>query len=84
MTDFFNAVSNFGFPVVVAGYLLFRVEGKMDSFGKRIDRFSDVIEGRPSEGKEGLIHVMQKNNEETKNLANQVKGLSKKMPKLRS
>lgn len=36
MEEFFGAVSNFGFPVVVAGYLLFRFENK-------IERLSEVI-----------------------------------------
>lgn len=79
MQDFFSAISNFGFPVVVAGYLLFRLENKISKFGEIIDRFSDVLEGKPSEGKEGLISVMRKNNNETNNLASKVEKLSKKI-----
>ena len=78
MQEFFTAISNFGFPVVVAGYLLFRLENKISKFGDTIDRFSTVLEGKPSEGKEGLIKVMQTNNNETKNLASKVDKLSKK------
>ena len=79
MQDFFSAISNFGFPVVVAGYLLFRLENKISKFGETINRFSEVIEGKPSEHKEGLISVMQKNNDETHNLATKVEKLSKKI-----
>lgn len=43
MTEFFEAISSFGFPVVVAAYLLFRFE-------KKIDRLTEVIDG-----KDGLI-----------------------------
>ena len=30
MTDFFTIISNFGFPVAVASYLLFRFERKLE------------------------------------------------------
>lgn len=43
MTEFFNAIGNFGFPVVVAGYLLFRFESK-------IVKLDESISGR-----DGLI-----------------------------
>ncbi len=36
MEEFFTLISNFGFPIVVAAYLLFRFENK-------IDKLSDVI-----------------------------------------
>lgn len=39
MEAFFSAVANFGFPIVVAGYLLFRFE-------KKIDTLSEAISGR--------------------------------------
>lgn len=79
MQEFFSAISNFGFPVVVAGYLLFRLEGKIGDFGKTLQNFSDVLEGKPSENKKGLIDVMKTNNEETKNLATKIEKLSKKI-----
>lgn len=31
MQDFFTIIGNFGFPVAVAGYLLFRFEKKLES-----------------------------------------------------
>ena len=43
MEAFFSAVANFGFPVVVAAYLLFRFENK-------VDKLTEAIAGR-----EGLI-----------------------------
>jgi len=36
MEPFFTAISNFGFPIVVAGYLLFRFENKIDKLDKSI------------------------------------------------
>lgn len=45
MEEFFTAVSNFGFPVVVAGYLLFRFENKLENL-------TNVIEGP-----DGLISI---------------------------
>ena len=41
---FFNAISNFGFPVVVAGYLLFRNETKMDKLQDTINKLSENIQ----------------------------------------
>lgn len=43
MDDYFTAITNYGFPVVVASYLLFRFE-------KKIDALEDSING-----KDGLI-----------------------------
>lgn len=48
MQEFFTAISNFGFPVVVAGYLLFRFENKME-------KLNDSIAG-----KDGLVSQIQK------------------------
>lgn len=42
MQEFLNAVANFGFPIVVAGYLLFRME-------KTIGHLSDEITGLKEE-----------------------------------
>lgn len=36
MQEFFTAISNFGFPIVVAGYLLFRFEGKMEKLSESV------------------------------------------------
>lgn len=36
MPDFFTAISNFGFPVVVAAYLLFRFENKIEKLDKTV------------------------------------------------
>lgn len=30
MTDFYTQLGQFGFPIVVAGFLLFRIENKME------------------------------------------------------
>ena len=37
MTDFFQIISNFGFPVAVASYLLFRFEKKLEVLEKTND-----------------------------------------------
>lgn len=34
MQDFFTVISNFGFPVAVASYLLFRFEKKLETLEK--------------------------------------------------
>ncbi len=34
MTEFLSAISNFGFPVAVASYLLFRFEKKLDGLNE--------------------------------------------------
>ena len=36
MQEFFSAISNFGFPVVVAAYLLFRFENKIEKLDKSV------------------------------------------------
>jgi len=77
MNDLFTAIGNFGFPVVVAGYLLFRFENKIESFGQKIDRFSEVLEGKPSENKKGLINTLQENSQTTKDLTTAVNKLTK-------
>lgn len=47
MEDFFNAVSNFGFPIVLTAYLLLRFE-------KKLDDLKDSIAGR-----DGLNNTLQ-------------------------
>lgn len=51
MTEFFTAISNFGFPVVVAAYLLFRFENKIEKLevsitgrGGLVDQISGLRE----------------------------------------
>jgi hypothetical protein len=79
MQEFFTAISNFGFPIVLTGYLLIRYEGKIEKLAGTISKFSEILEGKPSEKKVGLIEVMEKNNKETKNLAGKVEKLSRKI-----
>ena len=43
MADFFNILSNFGFPVAVSVYLLVRFESKIDKMQDKIDNLSQVI-----------------------------------------
>jgi len=52
MEVFFSAIANFGFPVVVAAYLLFRFEGKVDALTKAIS------------GRNGLVDKLEKIEEE--------------------
>jgi len=43
MTEFFQAISNFGFPVVVAGYLLFRFENKIEKLDEAMNKLEVAI-----------------------------------------
>ena len=43
MTEFFGAISNFGFPVVVAGYLLFRFENKIEKLDNSINSLEQSV-----------------------------------------
>jgi len=43
MTDFVNILSNFGFPVAVACYLLFRFEKKLDNLNASIQKMSEML-----------------------------------------
>ena len=43
MQDFLNAVANFGFPIVVAGYLLFRMEKTIGSLAKETNNLKTEI-----------------------------------------
>lgn len=45
MQDFFTLISNFGFPVVVAGYLLFRFEKKLEQLEQTNDDLVTEIRG---------------------------------------
>jgi hypothetical protein len=44
MQDFFTAISNFGFPVVVTGYLLLRFEKKIDKLEEAIEQLTQKID----------------------------------------
>ena len=43
MTDFVTVLSNFGFPVALSLYLLFRFEKKIESLEKAIDELRELI-----------------------------------------
>jgi len=43
MTEFFEAISNFGFPIVVAGYLLFRFENKIEKLDDSMEKLKEAI-----------------------------------------
>lgn len=77
MNDLFGAIGNFGFPVAVAGYLLFVFEKKIEAFGNKIDRFSEVLEGKPSDNRKGLIESIQENTKTTEKLVGAVNNLTK-------
>ncbi|MBF8984652.1 YvrJ family protein [Lutibacter sp. B2] len=44
MEDFMAAVANIGFPIAVAGYLLIRVEKKIDDLTKGVNELSKAVE----------------------------------------
>jgi hypothetical protein len=43
MEDLLKAVGNVGFPIVVAAYLLIRIESKMDSLSSSINQLSTIL-----------------------------------------
>lgn len=43
MEEFLNAVANFGFPIVVSGYLLFRMENTIGTLAKKTGDLETVI-----------------------------------------
>lgn len=53
LADWVNAVAQLGFPIVVAGYLLYYQ-------GKQIDRFRGTLNLRLSELRIGLYLILQK------------------------
>lgn len=79
MDNFLQIVSNLGFPIALVAYLLTRFEKKIDGFGTSMDRFSDIIEGKPSEGKPGLINVIQQMNNSQNKLSEKMDKLTKKI-----
>ena len=44
MEDFFKLVSNFGFPIVVSGYLLVRIEKKIDDVHQTVTGKDGVLD----------------------------------------
>ena len=65
MEEFFTAIANFGFPVAVAGYLLFRFENKLEK-----------LEGSIS-GKDGLIVTIKSFMMEVKELRREIRDTRK-------
>jgi len=51
MQEFFTIISNFGFPVAVASYLLFRFEKKLELLEKTNEEKVHIIEGLVAEVK---------------------------------
>lgn len=43
MTEFVNIISNFGFPVAISCYLLFRFEKKLDNLENTNDKMIEEI-----------------------------------------
>jgi hypothetical protein len=43
MQEFFNIIANFGFPVAVASYLLFRFEKKLETLAEANEKLCDEI-----------------------------------------
>ena len=43
MTEIFQAISNFGFPIVVASYLLFRFENKLEKIEEVINSLREDV-----------------------------------------
>lgn len=43
MTDFFQILSQFGFPIAVASYLLFRFEKKLETLWQTNEKLVDII-----------------------------------------
>ena len=46
MEQFFSYCSSYGFPMVVAAYLLVRMEGKLDGLADSINELTRVISQR--------------------------------------
>ena len=40
-----QAVGNVGFPIVVAAYLLVRIEGKLETLAASIARLAEAVDG---------------------------------------
>lgn len=42
MEDFLTAIGNFGFPIVITGYLLIRMESKLDKLTDAINTLAGI------------------------------------------
>ena len=65
MTEVFTVIGNFGFPIAVAGYLLFRFEKKIEALNTSID------------GKDGLTTQISALKGTIKDLCREVRELKK-------
>lgn len=63
--DIYTAISNFGFPIVVASYLLIRFEKKIEILSKNIEENNTVTKE--------LIKVMEASNKGI-NISNKLNG----------
>jgi hypothetical protein len=43
MDEFWTLIGNFGFPIVITGYLLIRMEAKIDKLTEAIENLSNKI-----------------------------------------
>ena len=43
MEDFLKAIANFGFPIVITAYLLFRMEAKLEKLAAAITDLAKVV-----------------------------------------
>ncbi|KJD42843.1 YvrJ family protein [Paenibacillus terrae] len=53
LSNILTAISQVGFPIVVAGYLLVRFEKKIDVLSANISRLVDVIKQEESDNSDG-------------------------------
>ncbi|ALS09918.1 YvrJ family protein [Paenibacillus sp. S33] len=53
LSNILTAISQVGFPIVVAGYLLVRFEKKIDVLSANISRLVDVIKQKESDNSDG-------------------------------
>lgn len=67
MTDLFTAIGNFGFPIVVASYLLFRFEKKIETLSTNIEANTQITKD--------LIKALEASSKGIK-ISNQQNGLS--------
>ena len=80
MQDFFQIISNFGFPVAVASYLLFRFEKKLEELERVNGELVDKVIGLQSlqiDNKK-LIGEVEKLNVELKRLSKTINNKEKR------
>jgi hypothetical protein len=44
MEEFFKSISNYGFPIVVAGYMLLKMQNTVDTLGENIKDLTNKID----------------------------------------